>query len=88
MRDAVIGEPPRTPRADQLDDLILGHCSPTVDAPAIGRVVALDAGRRSHVRRTSRRHGRSLVGPQARLDAPDARDEQACAGASLDGRRH
>ncbi|WP_086665998.1 acetyl-CoA C-acetyltransferase [Lentzea kentuckyensis] len=27
-----------------VDDLILGHCYPTMDAPAIGRVVALDAG--------------------------------------------
>jgi acetyl-CoA C-acetyltransferase len=27
-----------------VDDVILGHCYPTSDAPAIGRVVALDAG--------------------------------------------
>jgi acetyl-CoA C-acetyltransferase len=27
-----------------IDDVILGHCYPTTDAPAIGRVVALDAG--------------------------------------------
>lgn len=27
-----------------IDDVILGHCYPTADAPAIGRVVALDAG--------------------------------------------
>ncbi len=27
-----------------IDDVILGHCYPTPDAPAIGRVVALDAG--------------------------------------------
>jgi acetyl-CoA C-acetyltransferase len=27
-----------------VDDVILGHCYPTTDAPAIGRVVALDAG--------------------------------------------
>jgi acetyl-CoA C-acetyltransferase len=27
-----------------VDDLILGHCYPTMDAPAIGRIVALDAG--------------------------------------------
>ncbi|HEV3379914.1 MAG TPA: acetyl-CoA C-acetyltransferase [Trebonia sp.] len=27
-----------------VDDVILGHCYPTADAPAIGRVVALDAG--------------------------------------------
>ncbi|WP_439656767.1 acetyl-CoA C-acetyltransferase [Lentzea sp. HUAS TT2] len=27
-----------------VDDLVLGHCYPTMDAPAIGRVVALDAG--------------------------------------------
>ena len=27
-----------------VDDVILGHCYPTPDAPAIGRVVALDAG--------------------------------------------
>ena len=31
-------------RADAVDDLILGHCYPTMEAPAIGRVVALDAG--------------------------------------------
>lgn len=30
--------------ADQVDDLILGNCNPTGAAPAIGRVVALDAG--------------------------------------------
>jgi acetyl-CoA C-acetyltransferase len=29
---------------DEVDDLILGHCYPTAEAPAIGRVVALDAG--------------------------------------------
>lgn len=28
---------------DAVDDIILGHCYPTPDAPAIGRVVALDA---------------------------------------------
>lgn len=27
-----------------VDDLVLGHCYPSSDAPAIGRVVALDAG--------------------------------------------
>lgn len=27
-----------------IDDVILGHCYPTTDAPAIGRVVALDSG--------------------------------------------
>lgn len=29
---------------DAVDDVILGHCYPTMDAPAIGRVAALDAG--------------------------------------------
>ncbi len=29
---------------DEVDDVILGHCYPTSEAPAIGRVVALDAG--------------------------------------------
>jgi acetyl-CoA C-acetyltransferase len=29
---------------DEVDDVILGHCYPTAEAPAIGRVVALDAG--------------------------------------------
>ncbi|WP_300010390.1 acetyl-CoA C-acetyltransferase [Pseudonocardia sp.] len=29
---------------DVVDDVILGHCYPTMDAPAIGRVAALDAG--------------------------------------------
>ena len=29
---------------DQVDEVILGHCYPTMDAPAIGRVAALDAG--------------------------------------------
>ncbi|HEU5268257.1 MAG TPA: acetyl-CoA C-acetyltransferase [Jatrophihabitans sp.] len=29
---------------DAVDDVILGHCYPTSEAPAIGRVVALDAG--------------------------------------------
>src|SRR5437868_6352346 len=27
-----------------VDDVVLGHCYPTAEAPAIGRVVALDAG--------------------------------------------
>jgi len=29
---------------DQVDDVLLGNCYPTMDAPAIGRVAALDAG--------------------------------------------
>jgi acetyl-CoA C-acetyltransferase len=29
---------------DAIDDVILGHCYPTAEAPAIGRVAALDAG--------------------------------------------
>jgi acetyl-CoA C-acetyltransferase len=29
---------------DVIDDVVLGHCYPTSDAPAIGRVAALDAG--------------------------------------------
>ncbi len=29
---------------ESVDDLLLGHCYPTMDAPAIGRVAALDAG--------------------------------------------
>ncbi|MEU8252064.1 acetyl-CoA C-acetyltransferase [Nonomuraea sp. NPDC048916] len=29
---------------DAIDDVILGHCYPTSEAPALGRVVALDAG--------------------------------------------
>jgi acetyl-CoA C-acetyltransferase len=29
---------------DTVDDVLLGHCYPTMDAPAIGRVAALDAG--------------------------------------------
>ncbi|WP_033289472.1 acetyl-CoA C-acetyltransferase [Amycolatopsis jejuensis] len=29
---------------DAIDDVILGHCYPSAEAPAIGRVVALDAG--------------------------------------------
>ena len=30
--------------ADAVQDVILGHCYPSMEAPAIGRVVALDAG--------------------------------------------
>ncbi|WP_198664036.1 acetyl-CoA C-acetyltransferase [Jiangella endophytica] len=29
---------------DAVDDVVLGHCSPNAEAPAIGRVAALDAG--------------------------------------------
>src|SRR5882724_13558062 len=29
---------------DAVDDVIMGNCYPTMDAPAFGRVVALDAG--------------------------------------------
>ena len=31
-------------QADVIDDVILGHCYPNPEAPALGRVVALDAG--------------------------------------------
>ncbi|GAA3525316.1 acetyl-CoA C-acetyltransferase [Aeromicrobium panaciterrae] len=31
-------------RGETIDDVILGHCYPSMAAPAIGRVVALDAG--------------------------------------------
>lgn len=30
--------------ADAIDDVVLGHCYPSSEAPAIGRVVALDSG--------------------------------------------
>lgn len=30
--------------ADSVDDVVLGNCNPNAEAPAIGRVVALDAG--------------------------------------------
>ncbi|MQA16060.1 MAG: acetyl-CoA C-acyltransferase, partial [Pseudonocardiaceae bacterium] len=30
--------------SEHVDEVILGHCYPTMEAPAIGRVVALDAG--------------------------------------------
>jgi acetyl-CoA C-acetyltransferase len=30
--------------ADAVDDVVLGHCYPTMEAPAIGRVAALDVG--------------------------------------------
>lgn len=30
--------------SEDVDEVILGHCYPTMEAPAIGRVVALDAG--------------------------------------------
>lgn len=30
--------------ADAVDDVVLGNCYPTMEAPAVGRVVALDAG--------------------------------------------
>jgi acetyl-CoA C-acetyltransferase len=30
--------------ADTVEDVILGHCYPSMEAPAIGRVIALDAG--------------------------------------------
>src|SRR3712207_7365375 len=29
---------------ESVDDVLLGHCYPTMDAPALGRVAALDAG--------------------------------------------
>ncbi|MDP3889888.1 hypothetical protein [Nocardioides sp.] len=29
---------------DEVDDVILGHCYPTPEGPAIGRVIALDTG--------------------------------------------
>ncbi|MGW0157915.1 acetyl-CoA C-acetyltransferase [Mycobacterium sp. NPDC003323] len=31
-------------KPDDVDDVVLGHCYPSPEAPAIGRVVALDAG--------------------------------------------
>lgn len=30
--------------SEDIDDVVFGHCYPTMDAPAIGRVAALDAG--------------------------------------------
>lgn len=30
--------------ADRIDDVIFAQCYPTMDAPAVGRVIALDAG--------------------------------------------
>src|SRR3712207_6869643 len=29
---------------ESVDDVLLGHCYPTMEAPALGRVAALDAG--------------------------------------------
>jgi len=29
---------------ERVDDIIFAHCYPTMDAPALGRVIALDAG--------------------------------------------
>ncbi|TDC87172.1 acetyl-CoA C-acetyltransferase [Actinomadura sp. 7K507] len=53
---------------DAIDEVILGHCYPTADAPAIGRVAALDAGLPIEVGGTQidRRCGSGL---QAVLDA-------------------
>ncbi len=53
---------------DAVDEVILGHCYPTADAPAIGRVAALDAGLPIEVGGTQidRRCGSGL---QAVLDA-------------------
>ncbi len=30
--------------ADEVEDVVVGHCYPSMEAPAIGRVIALDAG--------------------------------------------
>ncbi|MEU8802449.1 acetyl-CoA C-acetyltransferase [Spirillospora sp. NPDC048819] len=53
---------------DAVDEVVLGHCYPTADAPAIGRVAALDAGLPIEVGGTQidRRCGSGL---QAVLDA-------------------
>ncbi|WP_433873274.1 acetyl-CoA C-acetyltransferase [Saccharopolyspora sp. CA-218241] len=53
---------------DAIDEVVLGHCYPTSDAPAIGRVAALDAGLPVEVGGTQvdRRCGSGL---QAVLDA-------------------
>ncbi|MCW2902767.1 MAG: acetyl-CoA acetyltransferase [Streptosporangiaceae bacterium] len=40
----VITELLRRTGADRIDDVILGNCNPSGEAPAIGRVAALDAG--------------------------------------------
>ena len=47
---------------EEVDDVILGHCYPNSDAPAIGRVVALDAGLPVHVpgQQVDRRCGSGL----------------------------
>ncbi|MFD1543512.1 acetyl-CoA C-acetyltransferase [Nonomuraea guangzhouensis] len=34
---------------DEIEDVVLGHCNASSEAPAIGRVVALDAGLPAHV---------------------------------------
>lgn len=53
---------------NSIDDVILGQCYPTMEAPALGRVVALDAGLPTTVpgRQVDRRCGSGL---QATLDA-------------------
>jgi acetyl-CoA C-acetyltransferase len=52
----------------EVDDVILGNCYPTMDAPALGRVAALDAGLPTSVpgRQLDRRCGSGL---QAVIDA-------------------
>jgi acetyl-CoA C-acetyltransferase len=62
---------------DDVDDVVLGHCYPTSEAPAIGRVVALDAGLPVTVagRQVDRRCGSGL---QAVIDAVLAVQSGAC----------
>ncbi|MGW7472448.1 acetyl-CoA C-acetyltransferase [Streptomyces cyaneofuscatus] len=60
--------PPPPPPPDRVDEVILGHAYPSSEAPAIGRVAALDAGLPATVTGTQidRRCGSGL---QAVLDA-------------------
>jgi acetyl-CoA C-acetyltransferase len=65
---AVITELLKRTGADRVDDVILGNCNPNGEAPAIGRVAALDAGLPVETagRQVDRRCGSGL---QAVIDA-------------------
>ena len=63
--------------ADVVDEVIVGNCYPTMDAPAIGRVIALDAGLLATTAglQLDRRCGSGL---QAVIDAVSRVQDGAC----------
>jgi len=68
---------------DSLEDVVIGHCYPSMEAPAIGRVIALDAGLPATVpgMQVDRRCGSGLQAViQACMQVPSGNNDVVAAG--------